>query len=67
MNIKLLAEELEHRGITKEELARECGITPNVINGIFLGNRTCTIENAKRIADKLSMSSSRAVEVFLKA
>lgn len=67
MNIKLLSEELKLRGLTTEELARECGITANAINGIFSGNRRCTVENAKKIANALNLNCTKAIEVFFKA
>lgn len=67
MDIKLLSEELEHRGLTKEELARKCGITNNAINEIFSGNRRCTVENAKKIANALNLNCTKAIEVFFKA
>lgn len=66
MNITLLTEELEHRGITKEELARKCSTDTKTIHGIFSGNRRCTVELAKKIVNELNMDHTRATEIFLK-
>ena len=67
MNIKILKEELEHKGITQKELAMKCGINPSTISRIFSGNRDCTVEIAKRIAGELNLSHARATKIFLEA
>lgn len=65
MNINLLKEELERRGMNQLDLATKCGLTPSTISRMFTGQqRGCSIETAKKIAAGLKLSPTKAASIF---
>lgn len=64
MNINLLKEELERRGMNQLDLATKCGLTPSTISRIFNGQRGCSVETAKKIAAGLKLSPTKAASIF---
>lgn len=64
MNINLLKEELERKGMNQLDLATKCGLTPSTISRIFNGQRGCSVETAKKIAAGLKLSPTKAASIF---
>lgn len=64
MNINLLKEELERRGMNQLDLATKCGLTPSTISRIFNGQRGCSVETAKKIVDGLKLKPKPAMSIF---
>lgn len=64
MNINLLKEELERKGMNQLDLATKCGLSPSVISRLFNGQRGCSVETAKKIAAGLKLSPTKAASIF---
>lgn len=66
MNILRLREEMNVRGISINELAEKAAIERNTLYRRFnTGGSKFTVEEAKKIADALSLNGVVAADIFL--
>lgn len=60
---ELLREEIEDRGITQTQLAREMGVQVSLINEVIKGKRDITIEYAMMLEAALGVDSDYWVQL----
>lgn len=66
MNIQRLIGEMSSRGVTINDLARRTGIERSALYRRFSGGGSkITVEEAKKIAEALSLEGGTAADIFL--
>lgn len=65
MNRERLKAEMEKRELNGEKLAELSKTSPATISRILSGQRGCTVEVARKIAQAMKLSNKTAYEIFL--
>lgn len=64
MNVELLNEEMAKQDMSLSDLSRASGVSKSTISRILSGQRTCTVDIAKKLAAGLKLKPKPAMSIF---
>ncbi len=64
MDIALLKSEMEKREMNAKKLSEACGVSRATLSRILNGQRTCSVEIAKKIVNGMKLTQKQALSIF---